>query len=149
VVKQVKRALVLVMQAVREDGVGVLRACRALEGASSVYVLEHALHGTRASLLEQLTSDAALLDASRDLLQLPAGECLLVLSCGVHFTQQSAIWFIATQALRSYEILAAGLQSAACGQSVKKGCSLASIVRIARHASAQSSTGACQLTPFA
>jgi len=80
------------MQAVREDGVGVLRACRALEGASSVYVLEHALHGTRASLLEQLTSDAALLDASRDLLQLPAGECLLVLSCGVIFTQQSATW---------------------------------------------------------
>ena len=68
------------LQAAREDGVGVLRACRALESASSVYVLEHALHGTRASLLEQLTSDAALLDASRDLLQLPAGERLLVSS---------------------------------------------------------------------
>jgi hypothetical protein len=91
VVKRVTRAPVFVPQAGREGGVGVLRACRALEGASSVYVLEHALHGTRASLLEQLTSDAALLDASRDLLQLPAGECLPVSSYRVNLTQQSAL----------------------------------------------------------
>ena len=52
---------------------GKVTACCSLDAASTVFLVPHAAHGTRTSLLDQLSSDSSFLAKCQQLLQLPPG----------------------------------------------------------------------------